>query len=274
MKIIKKIIPLILLLSSTLLMAKTLVTVNGHKITDALLSQGYEQLDETKKSNLMEQLIKEEVLYADLLKTPIVNNSKFQEAFEQQKSVVEQQYGKSLNAEQLRSIKGAIALTLYQQEEFQKATVSPQEVKTFYQNNIDKFTFPDSIEIANIIFQDEATAKSVLAQLKQSSNLDKDFLDAAHAQKQSGYMGWFGRDAMPTNLFDRMYQYKLKSLITSPEKTKHGYNVVYLLNKKKAGTLSFEEAKLKIEQLLKQKKVMEALKDKVDKLYGNAQIVY
>lgn len=274
MKIIKKIIPLILLLSSTLLMAKTLVTVNGHKITDALLSQGYEQLDETKKSNLMEQLIKEEVLYADLLKTPIVNNSKFQEAFEQQKSVVEQQYGKSLNAEQLRSIKGAIALTLYQQEEFQKATVSPQEVKTFYQNNIDKFTFPDSIEIANIIFQDEATAKSVLAQLKQSSNLDKDFLDVAHAQKQSGYMGWFGRDAMPTNLFDRMYQYKIKSLITSPEKTKHGYNVVYLLNKKKAGTLSFEEAKLKIEQLLKQKKVMEALKDKVDKLYGNAQIVY
>ena len=274
MKIIKKIIPLILLLSSTLLMAKTLVTVNGHKITDALLSQGYEQLDETKKSNLMEQLIKEEVLYADLLKTPIVNNSKFQEAFEQQKSVVEQQYGKSLNAEQLRSIKGAIALTLYQQKEFQKATVSPQEVKTFYQNNIDKFTFPDSIEIANIIFQDEATAKSVLAQLKQSSNLDKDFLDAAHAQKQSGYMGWFGRDAMPTNLFDRMYQYKIKSLITSPEKTKHGYNVVYLLNKKKAGTLSFEEAKLKIEQLLKQKKVMEALKDKVDKLYGNAQIIY
>ena len=135
---------------------------------------------------------------------------------------MEQQYGKSLNTEQLRSIKGAIALTLYQQEEFQKATVSPQEVKTFYQNNIDKFTFPDSIEIANIIFQDEATAKSVLAQLKQSSNLDKDFLDAAHAQKQSGYMGWFGRDSMPTNLFDRIYQYKLKTLITSPEKTKHG----------------------------------------------------
>ena len=270
----KKLISILLLISSTLLMAKTLVTVNGHKITDALLSQGYEQLDETQKSNLMEQLIKEEVIYANLLSSSIVNNPKFQEAFNQQKSLVEQQYGKSLNAEQLRSIKGAIAVSLYQQEEFQKLTVAEQEVKNFYQSNVDKFTFPDSIEIANIILQDEATAKNILATLQSSQNLDEDFIKTARAQKQSGYMGWFGREAMPTNLFDRAYKYKIKTLINSPVKTKHGYNVVYLLNKKTAGKLSYAEAKSKIEQMLKQKQVMEQLKSKMDTLYGSAQIVY
>jgi len=265
---------MVLLLSTLLLSAKTLVTVNGHPISDTLLAKGYEQLNETQKSNLMEQLIKEEVLYQDLLSSPIVNNAKFQQAFEQQKNVVQQQYGKSLNAEQLRSIKGAIAIALYQQQEFQNTVVSENEIKTFYQNNPDKFRYPNSIEIADIILQDEATAKQVLKSLQASTNLDVDFMNAAKARKQGGYMGWFGREAMPTNLFDKAYQYKVRSLLNTPVKTKHGYNVVYLLNKKAAGTFSYEEARPKIEQMLKQKKVLEKLKNKVDTLYANAQIVY
>lgn len=273
MKKMKKILTL-LALATFLLSAQTLVTVNGHKITDALLAQGYANLDATQKSNLIEQLIKEEVIYAELLKTSIVSNEQFQEAFTQQKKLVEKQYGKSLNAEQLRSIKGAIAVSLYQQQEFQKFTINNSESKNFYQDNTDKFTFPNSIEIANIIVQDEATAKRILKSLQSSTNLDKDFIQAANVQKQNGYMGWFGRASMPDNLFDKAYKYKVKRLLNSPVKTKHGYNVVYLLNKKVAGKLTYTEAKPKIEQMLKQKKVMEKLRSKVQELYGNAKIVY
>ncbi len=269
----KKIL-LFLALSTILLSAKTLVTVNGHKITDALLAEGYNELDATQKSNLIEQLIKEEVIYANLLKTPIVNNEQFKQAFTEQKNLVEQQYGKTLDKEQLRSIKGAIAVSLYQQKEFQKSIVNASESKNFYQDNVDKFTFPNSIEIANIIVQDETVAKSILKSLQSSTNLDQDFVQAANAQKQNGYMGWFGRESMPNNLFDKAYKYKVKRLLNSPVKTKHGYNVVYLLNKKKAGKLSYSEAKPKIEQMLKQKKVMEKLKSKVETLYGNAEIIY
>ena len=192
-----------LILTTFLLSANTLVTVNGHKITDALLAQGYDKLDATQKSNLLEQLIKEELIYSSLLKTSIVNNAKFQEAFTQQKTLIEKQYGKSLNPEQLRSIKGSIAVSLYQQEEFQKVTVNTNESKTFYQDNTDKFIFPDSIEIANIIVQDEATAKSILKSLQSSADLDKDFIAAAGVQKQNGYMGWFGRESMPNNLLTK-----------------------------------------------------------------------
>lgn len=269
----KKILTL-LALATLLLSAKTLVTVNGHKITDSLLAQGYDKLDSTQKSNLIEQLIKEELIYSNLLKTSLVSNEQFKQAFTQQKDLVEQQYGKSLNAEQLRSIKGAIAVSLYQQEEFQKATVSTDESKGFYQDNASKFTFPNSIEIANIIVQDEATAKSILKSLKNSTNLDKDFIQAASVQKQNGYMGWFGKDSMPDNLFNKAYKYKVKSLLNAPVKTKHGYNVVYLLNKKTAGKLSYSEAQPKIEQMLKQKKVMQKLRSKVKNLYGSAKIVY
>jgi parvulin-like peptidyl-prolyl isomerase len=272
----KKIVTLLtlLMLTTSVVWGKTLVTVNGHQITDSLLSQDYTNLTEEQKTNLVTQLIKEEVIYADLLKQPLVNTQEFQQAFEQQKQLIEQQYGKSLNAEQLRSIKGSIAVSLYQQATFKDISITKEETKTFYQNNTKAFQFPNSIEIANIIVQDETIAKKILASLQKSTNLDETFMAKAHEQKQNGYMGWFGRDSMPTNLFDKAYKYKVKRLLNTPVKTKHGYNVVYLLNKKAAGTLSYVEAKPRIEQILKQKKVMEKLKSKMETLYGQAEIVF
>jgi parvulin-like peptidyl-prolyl isomerase len=66
----------------------------------------------------------------------------------------------------------------------------------------------------------------------------------------------------------------LKTLLNAPVKTKHGYNIVYLLNKKHAGKIKFSEAKKHIKQMLKQKKVMEDLRAEVEELYGSAEIVY
>ena len=269
----KKIISLILL-SSLLLFSKTLVTVNGHKITDSLLSKDFKKLDKGKKQALIEQLIKEEVLYGNLLKSSLVKSKEFKKAFNQQKKLVEKQYGKKLNKEQLRSIKGAIAVALYQQKEFEKAKVTNQEIKDFYNNNPKLISYPNSIEIADIIVKDKKTADKILKSLKKAKDLDKTFIEKAHELKQNGYLGWFARDAMPTNLFDKAYKYKKKRLLNTPVKTKHGYNVVYLLNKKTAGKLTYKEAKPKLEQLLKQQKVVQKLREKMEKLYGEAEIVY
>ena len=262
------------LLSSLLLFSKTLVTVNGHKITDSLLSKDFQQLDETKKQMIVDQLIKEEVLYGNLLKSSLVNSQKFKKAFNQQKALVEKKYGKKLNKEQLRSIKGAIAVALYQQKEFQKAKVTNQEIKDFYNNNPKLVSYPNSIEIADIIVKDKQTADSILKSLRKEKDLDKAFIEKAHELKQNGYLGWFARDAVPTNLFDKAYKYKKKRLLNTPVKTKHGYNIVYLINKKPAGKLTYKEAKPKIEQLLKQQKVVQKLRTKMEKLYGESEIVY
>jgi len=267
-----------LALSSSLLLGKNLVTVNGHTITDAIIPPGYEQLDDTKRNNLMEQLIKEEVLQANLLKSSIVKSSEFKKAFAKQKKIAQEQYkkkvGKNLNKEQIRSIKGSIAVALYEQKEFKKAKVSAADVKAFYNNNPQTFDLPDSIEIADIIVKTKTEANKILKSLKHAKNLDEAFIKTAHAHKQNGYMGWFGKGNAPQNLFDKAYKSKIKRLLSAPIKTKHGYNVVYLLNKKPAAKLPFSKAKVRIKQMLKQKKVIEALQNKVDNLYGAAEIVY
>ena len=267
-----------LLLSSSLLFGKTLVTVNGHPISDTLIPKGYEKLDDTQRSNLMEQLIKEELLHAKLLKSSLVNDAQFQKVFNEQKQATQELYtkrtGKVLDKDQIRAIKGSIAVALYQQKAFQNTKISSSEIKDFYNQNPQSFNYPDSIEIADIILQTQSEANKIYKKLKKSTNLDKDFIEEAHRHKQNGYMGWFGKGSAPENLFNKAYKYKRKTLLNSPVKTEHGYNVVYLLNKKAAGTISFSEAKEHIEQMLKQKKVLENLRNEVEELYGSAEIIY
>jgi len=265
-------------LSSSLLLGKTLVTVNGHNISDSIIPPGYEQLDDTQRSNLMEQLIKEELLHAKLLKSSLIQDSEFKKVFQKQKKLTEQQYkektGKTLTKDQIRAIKGSIAVALYQQQKFKKAKINSSEIKTFYDQNPQSFQYPDSIEIADIIVPSKSEADKILKKLKQSTNLDKDFILEANAHKQNGYMGWFGKGSAPENLFNKAFKYKVKRLLNTPVKTKHGYNVVYLLNKKHAGTIKFTEAKERITQMLKQKKVIEELQNEVNELYGKAEIIY
>jgi len=267
-----------LLLSSSLLFGKTLVTVNGHAISDTLIPPGYEKLDDLQRSNLMEQLIKEELLHSKLLKSSLVKDPQFQKVFNEQKKATQEQYkkrtGKTLDKNQIRAIKGSIAVALYQQKAFKNTKISSSEIKDFYNQNPKSFNYPDSIEIANIIVQTQSEANKIHKKLKKSTNLDKDFIEEANAHKQNGYMGWFGKGSAPENLFNKAYKYKRKTLLNSPVKTKHGYNIVYLLNKKPAGNISFSEAKERIEQMLKQKKVIENLKNEVDGLYSSAEIIY
>ncbi len=268
----------IFLLSTTLIFSKTLVTVNGHKVDDSIIPKGYEQLDDTKMAELMEHLIKEELIHAYLLKSDIVNDPKFKEAFQKQKELAEKQYkkaaGKNLTKAQIRNIKGSIALIAYQQKEFKSTNITNSEIKDFYNNNQEKFNFPNSIEIANIITKTQKEAKSIIKRLTNAKDLNKEFIEIAKEYKQNGYMGWFGEGQAPQNLFDAAYKAKPKTLLKKPIETKHGYHVVYLLNKKEAGKISFEDSKQNIEQMLKKKKVMEALKNKIETLYGNAEIVY
>ena len=267
-----------ILFLSSMLYSKTLVTVNGNKITDDIIPKGYEQLDDTKRAQLMEDLIKEELIHTYLLGQNISKTPEFTEAFNNQKSLAEQQYlqvaGKSLSESQIRNIKGSVALIMYQKQQLQNTFISDAQTKTFYDNNQDKFNFPDSIEIANIIMKTQAEAEAILNQLKSSLNLDEDFIRVARENQQNGYMGWFGKGMVPDSIFSNAFPLAPKTLIPRVINTKHGFHVIYLLNKKSAGKITYIEAKEKIATMLKQRQVLEALKSKIDSLYSRADILY
>ena len=119
-----------------------------------------------------------------------------------------------------------------------------------------------------------ALSRSIIKSLKAASNLDEEFIQAANAHRQNGYMGWFGKSNVPENLFTIAFSQTVKTLLATPVKTKHGYNVVYLLNKRSAGTQTFEEVKERLIQQLKQQKVLQEIKNMSEDLYHKAEIVY
>ncbi len=86
----------VLLLSTSVIFAKTIVTVNGHKIDDSIIPKGYEQLTDDQKAKLTEQLIKEELIHQYLLKSDIVRDKEFKKIFQQQKEMVKESTKKLL----------------------------------------------------------------------------------------------------------------------------------------------------------------------------------
>jgi parvulin-like peptidyl-prolyl isomerase len=275
----KLLIPLLTLLifSSSLLFGKTLVTVNGHQITDSLIPPQYDKSDKIKYDKLITDLIKREVIHAELLKSPLIKSAKFNEIFTKQKNLAMEAYkqktGKILNQEQIRAIKGDIAIAVYQENQFKNTFLDPNEIRNFYNNNPDTFNVPDAILIANIVFQDQNEATRVLNTLKTSKNIDQDFKNMAKQYPQQVNGGWLTRNNAPANLFNTVYQSNKQQLINTPVATENGYHVIFLIDKKSAEVLPFEKVKERIEVLLKQKKVIEALDSKVQNLYGQAEII-
>jgi len=78
-----------------------------------VIPKGYSRLSDEQMANLMEKLIKEELMHQYLLKSDIVQTQEFQKIFQEQKRLAQQEYqkvtGKSLK-NKIRKYKGTVAL--------------------------------------------------------------------------------------------------------------------------------------------------------------------
>jgi len=256
--------------------ANTIVTVNGKKITDEIVP-GYEKLDPQRKNMIKEQLINEELLMDYALKSDVVKDKKFQEFFKKQKEQVEKAYkakmGKELTKEQIRNIKGSVAVQFLLAKKAQSFKISDKEAKNFYNKNKEKFKMPESVELATIATKDEKEAKKILKKLKKSKNIPQDIMKIAKEKKQRGYIGWLPKQAFPEDVFKKIYKAKPNTLLKEPVKVRDVYNVVYLVNKKKAGIVKYKELnKEALKAQIAKQKTNEWVKKKLAELRKKADI--
>jgi hypothetical protein len=145
--------------------ANTIVTVNGRAITDDIVP-GYSKLDKQKQELIKEQLINEELLMDYALKSDVVKDKEFKKVFEAQKERIEKVYkkktGKSLTKEQIRNIKGSIAVQAMLAKKVRSFKISDKEAKAFYEKNKSKFKMPESVELATIATKDKKEAQKIL----------------------------------------------------------------------------------------------------------------
>jgi peptidyl-prolyl cis-trans isomerase C len=258
-----------LILGSQLLLANTLATVNGEKITDqdllpivAQLSQGqYATLDLATQKRV-EGLALEQAIAQILVEKEAQKNLLKDSEFQNKLDVAIKQY------------KRQIIYGMWMEKEFEKVAISTKELKDYYKSNRGEF---EQVRARHILLETEEEAKAIIKSLSKYSGerLKGEFssyaksLSKGPSGKNGGDLGYFSQGQMVPAFNDAVFSMKAETMLKNPVKTRFGYHIIYLEEKK---SVSFAEAKQFIEQKLKVEKFKGFVDSKIKYLKSKARI--
>ncbi|MDH4321270.1 MAG: peptidylprolyl isomerase [Desulfobulbaceae bacterium] len=166
-----------------------------------------------------------------------------------------------------------------------KAKVTDQEVKDYYDNNISAFATPEQVRASHILITvkpeaDAATKKEArrkLERLRKKIVAGGDF--AALAKKNSdcpsnakgGDLGYFSRGQM-VKPFETAAFAMMPGAVSEIVETQFGYHLIKLTDKKHAETVSFDEARPRIDNYLRQSKAQKAMVESLKTMRDAAKI--
>ncbi|QOP44168.1 peptidylprolyl isomerase [Sulfurimonas sediminis] len=265
-----------LLLTGSVVCAKTLVTVNGKPITQEEVDQELMQATQGRfnqvpadrqaafRQQVLQQLIGKELIYDDAKKSGIINSAEYKSEYKK----LEQRMKKEL------------AIQVWQKKLLDGIKISTKELKDYYNKNKEEFNEKESVHARHILVKTKEEAEKIIAQLKHLSGekLKEKFI--ALAKKEStgpsgpkgGDLGYFSKGQMVPAFNDKVFSMKKGEVTSEPVKTQFGYHVIYVEDKKPSMTRSFDEVKAFIEQRLKMEKFKTVMKKKMDELQKKASI--
>lgn len=190
--------------------------------------------------------------------------------------------------EQLRSsISEADLVQVYIASEIDpQVTVTAQEVETFYQQNPEFFTQPDMVRARHILMRvaqqagqaekDSANTRATAAHQRVVGGEDfakvaTEVSDGSNAA-EGGDLGFFARDTMMPALTDVAFSLDIGK-ISGVIETQFGFHILKVEEKRAASTISFDEAKEPLEQMLRENKAGEKVAELLADLNQAATIV-
>ncbi len=165
-------------------------------------------------------------------------------------------------------------------------TVTEDEAKKVYQNNIRLYSEPERVKLQGILVRidpkapkaDQAKAKNkvkavldALSKGQAFSDVAKKFSDDPTASK-GGDMGWVRRDMLPKPLEDAVFALKPGTYTKKPVKGPMGLYIFKVLEKKAKKVRTFNEVKDRIMSSLRNRKVFTARLKLVRELRDKAKI--
>lgn len=146
----------------------------------------------------------------------------------------------------------------------------------FYKKNIDLFKNVEMIRASHILTKpDEGIIKA--QELRDQINSPEDFYQVAEKCSecpsgcQAGNLGYIIKGKMVPEFEEVAFKMKVNE-ISQPVKTKHGYHIIMVTDRKEAGTLSFDEVKDALKRRLAQIDYEIKLDKHVKKLREEADI--
>lgn len=239
--------------------ATVLATVNGSDITSADFDREVKALPEYIRGMADTPQGKKEMLDTLVMRELIL----------QQAAKEGLDKGKEID-EKLAELKKRIVVDTYLKKKVETdAKISDEELKKFYDQNLDKFKSGEQVKASHILVKSEQEAKEILAQLKGGAK----FEELAKAKSvdtsasKGGDLGWFGKGNMVPAFEKAAFALKEGDL-SGIVKSEFGFHIIKLTGKRAAGTRSFEEAKEQIKAALmpaKQQQIFMQLKEDLKK---------
>ncbi len=254
-----------------LMASDVLATVNGKNVTkqDAQLfvqatapGTNFQQLTVDQKKMITNRLVERVLFIEASKKEDIEKTPEFKKNIEK--------------------IKDELLVSLWMKAQMDNAIVSDSEAKEFYEANKEKFKIPESIHARHILVKTEESAKELIEQLKtlKDEALETKFIALAKSKstgpsgEKGGELPPFAKGQMVPAFEEAVFKLQDGQITLIPVKTKFGYHVIFLKEKKLESMVPYAQVKEKIIQTLKQKQFQTKLTEVAKELKSKAKISF
>ena len=214
---------------------KVLAIVDGREITEADLMELVQNIgqsaaqfrSEEGQKQLVDELITQELLYSEAKALKLDEEEEFIQALKHMEATLLKQYA-------MRNL-------------LSNVTVTPEEVKAYFEAHSDAFQSPESATASHILVDTEEQAKEILAEIKAGL----DFAEAASkysncpSKAQGGNLGEFTRGRMVPEFETATFALQVGE-ISEPVQTQFGFHIIKLEAHKPQAAAKFEDVERQV----------------------------
>ncbi len=240
-----------------------LAKVGTVKITQADLERDIKNLPEFAqkifegpggKEKFLDEMIKKELLFQEALKRGLDKDPEYLRKLEEFKKLT-------------------LIGQLLEKEIEAKAKVTEQDVKDYYEKHKDELAAVTQIRASHILVKTEGEAKKLLERLKKGEDfaaIAKKYSIDTGSAKNGGDLGYFSSGQMVPEFEAAAAKLKAGEVSSEPVKTKFGYHIIKVTDRKKGQPVEFE----KIKNVLFQRISAERQKEFFDSYIENLKKTY
>jgi peptidyl-prolyl cis-trans isomerase C len=243
---------------------RVVATVNGVQITESQLNPLIEEFRQRSQKTVVKPDDKNQILKGMIRRTLILQQKEANDLRKEKKIV-----------ERVKDFEnGLVAAAFIERHVGQKLTVTEEEIKEWYEKNMQKFSSPPKVKARHILLRDRKEAEKVLAKLRKGedfSQLAKEHSIDLPMAKEGGAMGTIEKGKSLPELEKVLFVLKVGEISDIVE-TRYGFHILTVDETITTQYKPFEEVKESIRKGLLQQKEAKAFDEMAENLEKNAKI--